>query len=270
MLLLMGPDKELLAIGSFARLCRLSVKQLRHYDDLGLLPPAWVDPASGYRYYRPGQVRDATSIALLRSIDVPLPVIGDVLAGTPVAAALGDVRAHLEAELERRRRALTTLEQILAVGMPSVEVTIVTQQAIRAVTVRDAAEDEWQIGQVTSAAIANLLGALASAGEPVRPPLVGLFPLDLGQPVPITVAAECTAPVPGTVADVLPGGRFAQATHVGPYDRIGLTGHGLLAWCAEHGHQPTGPIREVYLSDPRSTAPEELVTHLMIELEDPQ
>ncbi|MFD0684136.1 MerR family DNA-binding transcriptional regulator [Actinomadura fibrosa] len=67
---------DLLPIGRFARLCRLSVKQLRHYDDLGLLVPARVDPASGYRYYRPAQARDALSIGLLRSLDVPLPMVG--------------------------------------------------------------------------------------------------------------------------------------------------------------------------------------------------
>ncbi len=45
-----GPvSDDLLPIGRFARLCRLSVKQLRHYDDLGILSPAWTDPASGYR-----------------------------------------------------------------------------------------------------------------------------------------------------------------------------------------------------------------------------
>ncbi|MDQ1012426.1 DNA-binding transcriptional MerR regulator [Streptomyces sp. V4I23] len=41
----------LLTIGRFARLCRLSVKQLRHYDEMGLLAPARVDAGSGYRYY---------------------------------------------------------------------------------------------------------------------------------------------------------------------------------------------------------------------------
>ncbi|MFJ9776160.1 MerR family DNA-binding transcriptional regulator [Kitasatospora sp. NPDC101157] len=39
---------ELLTIGRFARLCRLSVKQLRHYDDMGLLAPIHVDASSGY------------------------------------------------------------------------------------------------------------------------------------------------------------------------------------------------------------------------------
>ncbi|GAA0739774.1 MerR family transcriptional regulator [Dactylosporangium roseum] len=74
-------DGELMPIGRFARLCRLSVKQLRHYGDVGLLRPAWVDLDSGYRYYRSGQAREALSIGLLRSLDVPLPVIGQVLAG---------------------------------------------------------------------------------------------------------------------------------------------------------------------------------------------
>lgn|SRR5512132_2731719 len=65
-------DHELLATGQFARLCRLSMKQLRHYDELGLLRLAQVDPNTGYRYYRADQARAAVSIALLRSLDVPL------------------------------------------------------------------------------------------------------------------------------------------------------------------------------------------------------
>ncbi|MGW2218150.1 MerR family DNA-binding transcriptional regulator, partial [Nonomuraea sp. NPDC001684] len=41
-------DEDLLPIGQFARLGRLSVKQLRHYDELGLLRPAYVDEVTGY------------------------------------------------------------------------------------------------------------------------------------------------------------------------------------------------------------------------------
>ncbi|HEY5985567.1 MAG TPA: MerR family DNA-binding transcriptional regulator [Streptosporangiaceae bacterium] len=47
---------ELLAIGAFARAARLSPKALRLYDELGLLPPACIDPASGYRFYEPAQL----------------------------------------------------------------------------------------------------------------------------------------------------------------------------------------------------------------------
>ena len=44
---------RLLSIGAFARATRLTPKALRLYDELGLLPPAFVDQASGYRFYDP-------------------------------------------------------------------------------------------------------------------------------------------------------------------------------------------------------------------------
>ena len=47
---------DLLSIGEFARLSRLSPKALRLYDELELLPPARVDPDSGYRFYELGQL----------------------------------------------------------------------------------------------------------------------------------------------------------------------------------------------------------------------
>ena len=47
---------ELMSIGEFARRSRLSQKALRLYDELGLLPPARVDPDSGYRSYGAGQL----------------------------------------------------------------------------------------------------------------------------------------------------------------------------------------------------------------------
>ena len=117
-------DEDLLPIGQFARLARLSVKQLRHYDEIGLLRPACVDAATGYRYYRAEQARTALSIGLLRSLDVPLPVVGRVLAGSE--GALESVRDALEAELARRRRTLASLERIMTDGLPAPQVRIVT------------------------------------------------------------------------------------------------------------------------------------------------
>jgi hypothetical protein len=48
---------ELLTIGQFARMCWLSVKTLRLYDEVGLLHPAYVDVVTNYRYYRPSRLR---------------------------------------------------------------------------------------------------------------------------------------------------------------------------------------------------------------------
>ena len=56
--------ENLLPIGQFAAASQLSHKALRLYAERGLLSPAWVDPDSGYRYYRTEQLRSATLIAL--------------------------------------------------------------------------------------------------------------------------------------------------------------------------------------------------------------
>ncbi|MEV0308603.1 MerR family transcriptional regulator [Nonomuraea fuscirosea] len=256
-------DEDLLPIGQFARLGRLSVKQLRHYAELGLLVPAYVDEHTGYRYYRPQQARDALSIGLLRSLDVPLAVIAQVLSGS--SGVLEGVHERLEAELARRRSTLGALERVMAEGLPSAPVTVVTEPARRVAVVTTTAADSSDIGRATSAAVAGLLAAAAPAAAPE---LIGLFPLDFGEPVPVTVALVSEEPVPGAELDVLPGGRFARATHVGPYDQVGLTAHALLSWCAERLCPVRGPIREVYVSDPATTPPDRLITHLMIPLEE--
>ena len=84
----------------------------------------------------------------------------------------------------------------------------------------------------------------------------------------LATIAGMSIPVTPSVA-VLPGGRFACATHVGAYEQMSLTVHGLLAWCAERGQAVRGPVREVYVSDPAVTAPGELVTEVLVRLDDP-
>ena len=73
---------ELLPIGAFSLRCGLSIATLRRYDEAGLLRPAQVDPYSGYRYYAAAQVQSGHLIRLLRSLDVPVATIGDLLAAS--------------------------------------------------------------------------------------------------------------------------------------------------------------------------------------------
>jgi DNA-binding transcriptional MerR regulator len=94
-----------MSIGEFARDSRLSAKALRLYDELGLLPPARVDEGSGYRFYEPGQLKQARLIAALRQLQVPLAEIKAVLPLEPAQAAerVRKVWAATEAEHASRR-----------------------------------------------------------------------------------------------------------------------------------------------------------------------
>jgi DNA-binding transcriptional MerR regulator len=70
---------ELLSIGRFSRLSGLSVKALRHYDEIGLLPPDAVDAETGYRFYGASQLPTAEGVRRLRRLEVPLEEIRRLL-----------------------------------------------------------------------------------------------------------------------------------------------------------------------------------------------
>ncbi|MFF8265027.1 MerR family transcriptional regulator [Streptomyces virginiae] len=85
------PNDELMPIGAFAQRSGLTSSALRFYADSGLLPPAEVDPASGYRYYSTAQVVRGTTLRQLRELAMPLAVVEAVLgSGADEASRLLD------------------------------------------------------------------------------------------------------------------------------------------------------------------------------------
>lgn len=107
-----GPVDELLGIGEFSRRCGLSPKVLRTYAANGLLTPAAVDPASGYRYYAQGQIDDAQVIGLLRRAGVALMEIAAFMR-QPTRARLEAWDQRLADELRVRREALGEVVDLL-------------------------------------------------------------------------------------------------------------------------------------------------------------
>ncbi len=93
------------SIGEVARDSGLGVSALRFYDRAGVLVPAWVDPVSGYRWYRPEQVEEARLLARLRRAGLPLADIRLVLAGWS-SANTDLVRRLLQTHLRRLERGL--------------------------------------------------------------------------------------------------------------------------------------------------------------------
>jgi DNA-binding transcriptional MerR regulator len=108
---------DLLVIGRFARLSGLSVGALRHYDELDLLRPAWVDPVSGYRSYRRDQLEAARTLVRLRDLEVPLETIRAYLAADDPSGRrhlLEEHRRRLEARTFRLQRVLHVVGQMAA------------------------------------------------------------------------------------------------------------------------------------------------------------
>jgi protein phosphatase len=94
----------LLNIGEFARASRLSAKALRLYDELGLLPPAHVDPVTGYRFYALDQLGRARLVLWLRQLGMPLAQIRAVCDLAPAAASAEVSRFWDQAEADMASR----------------------------------------------------------------------------------------------------------------------------------------------------------------------
>jgi len=91
-----------------AALSGLSISALRFYDAADVLTPAVVEPASGYRRYRPDQLRTARLIARLRRAGLPVPAIRAVVRSPAAAGPILDRHlVQLELELAEARRQLS-------------------------------------------------------------------------------------------------------------------------------------------------------------------
>jgi len=65
----------------------------------------------------------------------------------------------------------------------------------------------------------------------------------------------------------LPGGRMAKIVHKGPYQGSLSAYEKLYTWLGCQGKKPTGPVREVYVNDPRDIPPEEILTEIYAPIE---
>jgi DNA-binding transcriptional MerR regulator len=260
-------------IGTLARLSRLSVKALRRYDAEGLLPPAHVDSDTGYRYYRRDQVRAAASIALLRSLDVPLATIRELLGAVDPGRRrelLAAERRRAARELARRRRALDSLERLLGAGeLIPYEVALGDEPGLSMAGLTRRVDPE-RLVRDAGAMAAALTRIAARAGWAAEGPWCGLYPLDLAERPRVTLAMPMpTGADPGGAGAELvrlDGGPVVSTLHVGAYDELPLAYGALLAWAHERGHELAGPVRETYLSDPAGVPAPELATRVSIPL----
>jgi DNA-binding transcriptional MerR regulator len=101
------------SIGEFAHLGGVSIRTLRHYDEIGLLRPARVDPYSGYRTYSADQLGQLNRIVALKELGLSLAQVKRLMGGITLEELQGMLtlrRAQLEQELDERKDKLLGVE----------------------------------------------------------------------------------------------------------------------------------------------------------------
>jgi len=264
----------MMAIGRFARACRLSIKALRYYDEQRLLQPAHVDPYTGYRYYTPAQVRPAIVIGVLRSLGVGIAEIQRLVSAdeTTAPVIMTAVIDRLQDELEERQRALGVLRQLGtpdALITPRIDIVRLPAQPVARLCIETTPDN---LVPDTTNAIYALFTELRAAGREPHPPVLCMNePTADGETIRVHACAAIELPAPSfarAAVDVLPAGTFARLVHLGSYESIAVAYHALYDWAQSHGHAERGFVREVYLNDPADVSPEALLTEVLLPIQD--
>ncbi len=271
----------LYTIGQFSTLTRLSVKALRNYDAEGLLVPAKVDPATRYRFYSHSQVATAEMIRLLRSLELPVRTVKEILHLPDEASRLAVLKQHqlrLSDEMAARQRTIAYLESMLTAGELEVRYDIVIAQAPRRHIAAVRFKTQLRtIGADIGAAFANLAAHLNDNSiQPAGSPMViyhdvidagGTGDVEVCIPIadtdPESIACNHEHPAVNKVQlRNLAEEQVAVAEHRGKYELIGPAYHALAEWIAANQFKVVGPPREFYLNDPQLVAAEQLRTRV--------
>jgi DNA-binding transcriptional MerR regulator/effector-binding domain-containing protein len=252
------------SIGEFARLGAVSIRTLRHYDEIGLLPPAKVDPQTGYRGYTAEQLRRLNRIVALKELGLSLAQARQLLDGISLEELRGMLllrRAQLEQEVEEHKAKLSGVEARLRYiaregAMPADDIVVkkIPAMGVVAITRPAPAFGPENIVPVVNASREQfdqleIRSLVKEAG-----PFMLFYEHDHGNDVTVYLALPVAEPPAGLPAParymVLPEIEAAATVRNGPAASIfPMVYHDLISWAGEHGYEAHGPGREIWIHE---------------------
>lgn len=250
------------SIGDFAKHGRVSVRMLRHYDQIGLLTPTHVDRFTGYRTYAGAQLARLNRIIALKDLGFTLGQVGGILDEKVSVESLRGMlrlrRAELESAIAADETRLTRVEARLRTIeseglMPSDDVVVKSVPAVRLAELSGVAAsfDPEQITPVIKPLYAELLRRLEAGG--VRPTGPGLaYYVESPDGVAVHAGIEVGASASGDfdVVDLPASEQVATIVHRGSMDDVLPSAQALARWIDDNGYRSLGLSRELYLDCP--------------------
>ena len=253
----------MLKIGEFARLSQVSVKMLRHYDALGVLRPAQVDPENGYRLYDIGQLVEVVRILALKDCGFALEEIAQLLRAYDAQAleALLHQRVATQERLvvdeqARLQRMIARMKQLAEADRTLLyDVALKQTEPLTLVGLREPVATTAEIGPFAQKVVRYCeQHAVVSAG-----PLIHLYYDDSQLEEGLDVFAGMpVAALPTEMDDLicirLPGGEpVACVIYRGDYPNIHSAYGALDHWLSTSPYRLAGPCREIYHRNPWHT-----------------
>ncbi|MBR5349091.1 MAG: MerR family transcriptional regulator [Lachnospiraceae bacterium] len=262
----------MLKIGDFSKLSRVSIRMLRHYDDIGLLKPAKIDDFTGYRYYREDQLVVMGRITSLKDMGFSLADITRIL-------EIYDDKEKLDAFLHSRKQELekqaketeykmmlldTALKRLRKEQNMSFDVTV------KMIPERYAATVHMTVPHYEDESL--LWGMMGECKQPLIPadPCYAIAEFLDDEYKEENVEIVVSMAVRGQYQDTehvkfktLPAVKVASCVVKGSYDQMGDAYAAVAAWIRANGYEMNGPMFNIYHVSPAQTQnPDEYVTEV--------
>jgi DNA-binding transcriptional MerR regulator len=262
-----------LKIGEFSALAQVSIRTLRHYDEVGLLKPMYVEAESGYRHYSVSQLPRLHRILALRDLGFPLDRIGEALdAGVSADALRGmlllrrvEQEKQVDEETERLNRLKALIHLIDKEGRMTNDVIMKEVEPQWIVSLREHIPAYRVVGQLIGK-LYGLLGPLGGQGMGIgllHDPEYKEQNVDVEAGVYLKQPAEVQAPLRCYQLSAV---TVASVVHHGAFNRIGEAYTDLLRWVEANHYNPYGPTRELFLhvNQPASRDDSSNVTEIQV------
>lgn len=264
----------MIRIGDFSRLSRISIRMLRHYDEIGLLKPVQTDPDSGYRYYSEGQLLIAGRIAAFRDMGFSLSSILLLLSSDGDKPTLEHHLLLKRTELLEEHRQLSERLQLLDTALKRLrkdntmkyDVTLKTFPERYAATVRMQIPAYHQEGLLWN----TLQQETKSLNLVPDVPCYCYAVFHDREFKETDVDVEVQQTVKGSYPDTehvifrtLPKVTVASACYKGSYEQTGDVMAAVAQWIADNRYMLNGPSFYIYHVSPHETDnPDEFVTEV--------
>lgn len=262
----------MIKIGDFSNLAHVSIKTLHHYDELGLLKPAYIDRFSGYRYYALQQLATLNRILALKDLGLSLEQVAQLLHDETVSTAemrgmlrlkRMELAARVEEEQARLLRVEQRLRQLEGQDVPA-EVAVKAVPAQTVLLAQVIAADESMLLRARQSLQTLLQNHLDQARLKPAGPWFGLMEnlpyaeadheLTLGVPVQLrSHRADDWHGTPVSLRELPAAPNMASLVHTAEVAGLPLTYTSLYAWTQANGYKVAGLFREIYLPDSPAT-----------------
>ncbi|MGM0951034.1 MAG: MerR family transcriptional regulator [Bacillota bacterium] len=267
----------MLSIGEFSKICKVSTKTLRYYDEIGLIHPKDINPENGYRYYSIRQLKEMLLINRLKSYHFSLEEIKTILetdedqAEEKLIFNLQRKRQEVQAKIHAYEYTLTQMNQDMLRAekgksmmswLDDIEVELSETQPINILYIRQTlSSDDYALGYEKH--FSRLYDRIA----------VDKLTL-LGTPMTIYHSpeynpagndTEFAIPIEETVRGtrVLRAGLCAKSVLNGPYAELTSVYAKLREWVEDEDYELAQSPYEVYVTDHQQAGvPENIVTEV--------